>query len=67
MCVSCQVCSSEGSICGRNEESGKRWQERGAGLKGEGEKRRGSLIQEILDPHPHPHPHPTPLCHLPPC
>lgn len=52
-CVSCQLCSMRGSICGRrNEKSGKGWRERGGGLKGEREKRRGSLIQEILDPLP---------------
>lgn len=50
-CVSCQLCSIRGSICGgRNEKSGEGWRERGGGLKGEREKRRGSLIQEILDP-----------------
>ena len=41
MCVSCQVFSSERSICGgRNEESGKGWLERGGGLKGEGKAQR---------------------------
>lgn len=37
-CVSCQLCSIRGSICGgRNEKSGEGWRERGGGLKG-GEK-----------------------------
>lgn len=51
-CVSCQLWSIGGSICGgRNEKkSGEGWQERGGGLKGEREKHRGSLIQKILDP-----------------
>lgn len=41
------------SICGggmRGKESGEGRRERDGGLKGEREKRRGSLIQEILDP-----------------
>lgn len=40
---------------GRNKKkSGEGWQERGGGLKGEREKRRDSLIQEIRDPPPLP-------------